>query len=62
MLKKSDASLRLLIHPIADYIDNFCDGAYSILENHTISEIHKLYGNSVHELKLSLSPIKLQRT
>ena len=56
IIKRSDNSLRLLVLPIVDYVDNFCDGDYSILDMYTILEIHKLYENSVHKFKMKLSP------
>jgi len=52
---RSDNSLRLLIHPIADYIDFFCNADYSIIEKYTINEIHKLYGDNIHTYKTNLT-------
>jgi hypothetical protein len=50
---KSDQSLRELLLPVASYIDNFCDSDYSILNNYTLDEIHKLWGPLVHRFKLN---------
>jgi hypothetical protein len=52
---KSDESLRKLLFPVASYIDNFCNSDYSILNNHTLNEIHKLWEPLVDEFKLNFT-------